>query len=71
MIAYVVELWCDRCKPPRNVFDRIVHSDVECLPGLGRNLIRMALEKGWAQQNGAMICPKCQKGARHRDQSRA
>ena len=61
MIAYVVELWCDKCPVPKKVFGGTVHSDLNALPQLGRNLTQMAVEKGWKQDGVAIICPNCQK----------
>lgn len=57
MIAYRVELWCQKCSEH---FDRgTSHDDHRVLPGLGRNLESMALKAGWEKQGGAHICPTC------------
>lgn len=57
MIAYRVEIWCQRCN--EGYGKGTPTDDHASLPSLGRNLEEIYLRDGWTKIDGKHYCPAC------------
>jgi hypothetical protein len=64
VIAYRVEIWCDRCDTGRGRRLSTVHSDSHVLPRLGRNLETIRVSEGWTKRGRKHYCPTCKPKSR-------